>query len=268
MYPDSDVDYVHRESGAWRFFDKRVLITGGTGFVGSWLKESLRYTAKVTSVGRDGYEDALKGDYDLIFHCAHAPIEPVLACAYRGGAKVLFTSSGAVYGPLTTRAKENDLTNPKTQYAVSKVRDEILLKNSGLDYVIARLFAFAGQGMRDYFAVTAFVNAARAGKEIKVFGDGQSIRSYMYAADLALRLLLLMAKVNGIYNVGSERETSICELARMVSDLSIPRTPITSTQPDFIDPARYYVPDCSKAHKLGLKQIHSLEHAVRRMIDG
>jgi len=267
LYPSSEIDFIHKESSIWQLFNKRILITGGTGFVGSWLTESLRYVTSVTSVGREYYDDALKGNYDLIFHCAPTPIEPILACAYRNGAKILFTSSGVVYGPLTTRAKESDPTNPKTQYALEKVRSEILLKNSGLDYVIARMFTFAGQGMRDKFAITAFVKAAREGKPINVFGDGKSIRSYLYAADLALWLITLMIDGKGIYNVGSEREISFYELAETVSDMSIPRTPIIMTKPDFIEPSRYYVPDCAKAHELGLKQNYSLEYAIKRMYE-
>ena len=57
---------------------------------------------------------------------------------------VLFTSSGAVYGPRTSPASEDDECKPTTAYGRGKLAAERMLLESGLDVKIARCFAFVG----------------------------------------------------------------------------------------------------------------------------
>ena len=69
----------------------KVLITGATGFIGSWLQEALDHQVIMTAS-----RDFVDGEYDTIFHLAPTPIEPVIECAQRTGALVVYASSGAV----------------------------------------------------------------------------------------------------------------------------------------------------------------------------
>ena len=66
--------------------------------------------------------------------------------------------------------------------------------------------------------------------------------------------------------MGSERETSISELALYIASETTPRAPIIDDPRHFVDPAPYYVPDCSRAHKLGLIQHLDLDYAIREMM--
>ena len=95
-------------------------------------------------------------------------------------------------------------------------------------------------------------------------GDGTAVRSYLYAADLAIWLwTLLVAGAPGRpYNVGAERAVSIAELARMVAGdgpVEIAGTPVAGRLPE------RYVPSCERARsELKLKELIVLEDAIRR----
>lgn len=247
---------------------RRVLVTGASGFFGQHISRALTGKCLLSLAWRENYFTMLKGEYDYILHLAPVPIEPVIECAKQNMATVLYTSSGAVYGGMKQNCRETDPTFPKTDYGREKLRSEFVLKESGLDYRICRLFAFCGQGMRDYFAITAFVNAVKNNKPLVLFGGGMSIRSYLYIADaVAWMLNILLYGGRGIYNVGSERQISIKDLARMIADTRMPPAEIIEDKREFHDPAPYYVPNCSKAHAFGLFQWHDLEYGVKRMLN-
>jgi len=251
-----------------RGFDRKtVLVTGATGFFGLWMTHALYGRCNLVLAGRDNLTNTLKGgDYDYIFHFAPTPIEPVIECARRNNAVVVYASSGAVYGGIEKKVSESSPTFPKTDYGKEKLRCEFLLKTSGVDYRIARLFTFCGTNMRGQFAVTAFVDAVKHGKDIPVFGGGRSVRTYLYIMDAIVWLTEIAIYGHGIYNVGSERETTIFQLAKQVSTMVTPTAKIYCDPKPFIDPAPYYVPDCTKAHNLGLYQWHNLEYGLRKML--
>lgn len=264
----NDIEFIRERIDLAEYKDKYVLITGATGFFGSWLTYALNGRCILTLANRENIKECLRGEYDYIFHCAPCDIRPIIDCAFHDKSKVLFTSSGAVYGTIYDRPKEDAPLLPKTSYALTKLKDEIHLKGSGLDYVIARCYAFCGAHMRNLFALTAFINALQTGHPLNVLNRGMSVRSYLYAADLAVWLLTLMVKGDGVYNVGSEHETTIKQLAEMVADYATPHAPIIYSDKEFIETQPYYVPDCTKAHRLGLYQWHDLEYGLRRMING
>ena len=113
--------------------NKRVLITGGTGFVGHWLTKNHPIDQSgngwLVNIGSGDYNtfEWMNHQWDLIIHAA--PIDPcdVLSVAKRDNARVLYVSSGAVYHP------ENN-----TEYRQNKIRWEQECLDSGVDVVIAR----------------------------------------------------------------------------------------------------------------------------------
>ena len=242
----------------------RTLVTGSTGFFGTWTAKALQ--GDIVLADRNNFREMLNGRYDYIYHFAPTPIEPIIECAAKTHAKIFYSSSGAVYGGLKTRVSEEHPTNPVTDYGIEKLRNELVLKKSGLDYCIGRLFTFCGNGMRDYFAITAFVKALKDNKPLVVMSD--SVRAYMYIEDAVRWIINLMDQENGVYNIGSEKEISIAKLALRVSSYCIPRCDIIRSEKKFNDPAPYYVPDCSKAHEVGLYEKYDLDYGLRKMING
>jgi nucleoside-diphosphate-sugar epimerase len=201
----------------------------------------------------------------------------------------LFVSSGAVYGPQPENLghiPENyrggpDWVDPNAAYAEGKRVAEqmcsIYACNSEIQFSIARCFAFVGPHLPldRHFAIGNFIGDALAGKNISIRGDGTPMRSYLYAADLAIWLwTLLLAKSEhratpSILNVGSGDAISIGDLATtVVEELNPSLTIELAAKPAAGAPLRQYVPDVTEAEaRLGLRKTIGLREAIRRTAD-
>ena len=200
-----------------------------------------------------------------------------------GASRFLLTSSGAVYGkqpPEFTHVGEGHLgapdpMAPSASYGEGKRLAEVLCaayaRQNGFDAVIARCFAFVGPylPLDGHYAVGNFLRDGLDGEAIRVGGDGTPRRSYLYAADLVIWLWtgLLRGASARPYNVGSEEDLSIAELARTVSGL-FGGPPVTLAQaPAAGQSAERYVPATGRARsELGLHQTVSLEDGLARTI--
>lgn len=216
----------------------------------------------------------------------------VLALASeRNAYRLLFTSSGAVYGqqpPDLSHVPESfrggpDLLDPRSAYAEGKRAAEFLCGLAAADghlshAAIARCFAFVGPHLPldVHFAVGNFIRDAINGGPIRVNGDGTPFRSYLYSADLAewLVTILLRGTSGKAYNVGSEEAVSIRALADRVAavaeqvwparrhcDIAISLSPQPGAQPS------RYVPSCALAREeLGLRVATSVDTAIQRTL--
>jgi dTDP-glucose 4,6-dehydratase len=204
-----------------------------------------------------------------------------------GARRFLQLSSGAVYGvqPVAMqRIAEGyggapDPLLPADAYGNAKRAAEALVcayaaedPACPLRVSIARIFAVLGPGLplKGPFAAGNFVRDALAGEIIQVAGDGRPIRSYLYSADLCVWLLCIAAASNTgqAYNVGSEHEVSIAELAQQVADAAGTTVAVQAKAPlgrDTLPPR--YVPDTSKArHELGLAEYTPLHVALEKTL--
>ena len=202
--------------------------------------------------------------------------------AQRGTRKLLFTSSGAVYGkqPATvSHIPEGylgapDPLDPTSVYAEGKRTAELLCalhaRNSHIEIKIARCFAFVGPHLPldAHFAIGNFLRDALHNQPITIAGDGTPLRSYLYAADLAIWLWTILFQAPSLQplNVGSEQAISVSGLAQTVVATLNRDLPIhISSQPTPGETPAQYVPSTHRAqHLLGLRQRISLEDAIRR----
>jgi len=198
--------------------------------------------------------------------------------------RFLMLSSGAVYGEqpqgmdyITEDYQGSpDPTNPLTAYGIAKRTAETLSfiygRQHGFDSVSARGFAFAGPylPLDGEFAIGNFVGNALSGKPIEIKGDGQPMRSFLYGEDLAIWLwtLLLEGKKNEAYNLGSDQEISIYDLAKAVVKLSPQTTeilgPMQKPSGNF---RNKYLPSIEKARSLGLEAWTTLDQSIQKTLE-
>jgi dTDP-glucose 4,6-dehydratase len=236
--------------------------------------------------------------WDFVIHAAREYGEPlaflerslratrrVLDLARHWGARrVLFTSSGAVYGPQPPElshlpedyagAPAFDPCHPSSVYGEAKRTSEQLGlaqgERHGYSFLVARCFAFLGPWLPlDGFVAGNFIGDALAGRPIKVTGDGRPIRSYLHGEDLAdwLWTILLLGVHGRPYNVGSEEMVSIASLARRVQELVAPQSEIRIAQEPGEGLPPRYVPSVQRAmQELGLIPRIGLDEAILRTV--
>lgn len=200
--------------------------------------------------------------------------------AVHGTRKLLFTSSGAVYGKqrVTHVAEDDrgapDQLDPSSVYAEGKRAAELMCslyaQTHAMEYKIARCFAFVGPHLPldTHFAIGNFIRDAMRGGPIEISGDGTPTRSYLYAADLAIWLWTMLFRAPSLraFNVGSENAVNIGELAHHVSSaldsgvkVKIAIEPVAGRE------IQRYVPLTGRAREeLGLVEHIQLDDAIRR----
>jgi len=202
--------------------------------------------------------------------------------------KILFTSSGAVYGPRKIKKKmiENEKTNfrkvskfsgYKNEYAKAKITMErkfIQLGKKGYKVSIARLFSFIGKRIleNDHFAITNLILQAREkkNKTIKLNDNRSVYRGYMNSEDLIrwlIKIILNSSVKSKIYNVGSDEAISVESLAKIIAkkfDKKIKK--INLNKKKLIDEIDYYVPSINKAKKdLNLKLKFNFNQSLNQL---
>jgi len=243
---------------------------------------SEKYSYIIHAAAEPGSNDFL-GTFDTIVEGTRAVLEFALGA---GAERILLASSGAVYGPQPpdiTHVSENysgapDCTRPASAYGEGKRAAESLCaawhaRHPALEPVIARCFAFAGPflPLDGQFAVGNFIRDALRGGPIKIAGDGTSLRSYLYAADLAIWLWTMLFKGAAVrpYNVGSGAEVSILEVAKAVASSFPGDIPIeVAGKPTPGAAPLRYVPAVARAEsELSLRPWIDFPTAVRKTVE-
>jgi len=205
--------------------------------------------------------------------------------------KILFTSSGAVYGPRKIKKKMNEkekisfmnvskFSGYKKEYAKAKIimeREFNKLAKRGFNVSIARLFSFIGKKilMNKNFAVTNLINQAKNKKnESILLSDNRDVyRGYMHSDDLVKWLINILLNSNtkcNIYNVGSDEAISIENLAKLISKkfnkkVNKKKNFLIKNKKQLVD---YYVPTISKAKKdLNLKLRYKLNYSLKSLLN-
>jgi len=202
---------------------------------------------------------------------------------------VLLASTSEVYGKsVQTPFRETDdlLLGPpdKTRwsYACSKALDECLAfahaAENGIPVTVARLFNTVGprQTGRYGMVLPTFVERALRGRPLTVHGSGLQTRCFAHVTDVAEALFGLLTHESArgeVFNVGSDQEISVRELARLVvescdSSSEIALIPYDEAfGPGFEDVHRR-VPDVSKLRRtLGFAPSTPVEDIVRDVVE-
>lgn len=157
----------------------------------------------------------------------------VLQCSREAGVKkVMYSSTSAAYGmneSPNVETQRNDCLNP---YSVSKVSGEDLCRMYtnlyGLQTVIFRYFNVYGERAprKGQYApvIGIFMRQKESGESLTIVGDGQQRRDFVYVGDVAnANIMAALSNADSeaygqVYNVGTGRNYSVKQIARMVSD--------------------------------------------------
>jgi len=197
--------------------------------------------------------------------------EVVLHHAAKKRKRILIASTSEVYGKRdrVPFSEGDDLvmgatTKGRWSYACSKAIDEFLAiaywKEKKVPTTVARLFNTVGprQTGRYGMVIPNFVRQALKGEDITVYGDGSQSRCFTHVSDVVgalIRLIESRKAVGEVYNIGSDREVTILELAQRVksltgSDSGIVFVPYDQAYEEGFEDMLRRVPDLSKIHNL------------------
>jgi dTDP-glucose 4,6-dehydratase len=321
-----------REKALEPLLQSKLVIIGGTGFVGTWIAEMVAALNDVYQFGiqlalisrtTDQFANRLPHlanrtdvqliqsdvrqlgqfpmDADWVIHAAanpdvrtHAsnPLDTasvivdgtlsVMRTAERLGRlkKLLYLSSGLVCGSQTASANglaENAQGAPAPDasfiYPNAKRFAETICSaaraQSRIPVLVARPFSFIGpyQSLDTPWAQTTFLADALRGKSIRVLGDGQVIRSYLYGSDAAYWFLKIATtgQSGDVVNVGSPFGVTLQNLAQNVAKNFEPSLEIMfNTSPRSVGRAAHLLPDTTHAQKqYGLSVFTPFEDAVK-----
>jgi len=272
------------------------------------LKKNPRFHYTIESVHNQPVTAELVDQCDVVVHLAAAvgvklivesPVrtietnvrgtEVVLALANKKKKPVLVASTSEVYGLSTDVPFREDgnlvmgaTTKGRWSYACSKAIDEFLAlaywREKKLPTTIVRLFNTVGprQTGRYGMVIPTFVKQALAGRPITVYGDGSQTRCFGYVGDVVAALVKLMdhpEAVGEVFNIGSDQEVSIFELAERIKELTRSNSEIVFVPYDeayeegFEDMPRR-VPDTQKVRELvGFSSQIDLDGILRSVIE-
>ena len=149
-----------------------------------------------------------------------------------GVRRVVFTSSGAVYGEQAEQpAREDQIPNPQSPYAVSKLAAEYYVRTIGalwgIETVILRIFNAYGPGQNlppsHPPVVPRFLHQALHGGSLVIFGSGGQTRDFVYVDDVVEALVIAATAADvdrRVINVGAGSETSVNDLVTLVAKVT------------------------------------------------
>lgn len=300
----------------------KFLISGGAGFLGSHLIDSLLEEGhEVTVVDdlstvkyytlpegvrlvRQKVEDfQTSARFDYVLHLAARPspedyishpVETIMSnsvgtmrmleIARRSDGVFFYTSTSEVYGSASVIPIPESYwgyVNPigmRSCYDESKRFSEALVmayhRQYGLDTRVQRPFNVYGPRLREDGTygrvVSRFIYQALRGEDLTVFGDGTQTRAFLYVEDWveATRRMLFTKELKGeVVNVGSDRETKVIDLARMIIDLTGSRAKVKFLPPRPDDPPRRAADIARAKELLGWAPRVTLEEGLTKTVD-
>ena len=271
----------------------RVLVTGGSGYLGSIVVQRLTRDHEVDVldisppvskrqwINQDinSVDLNLFRSYDAVVHlagivgdaaCNKEPTKAVetnylttkkIAKEFaRTNKKMVFASTCSVYGASNSLQTEDTDPSPLSLYGLTKLQSEKpVLDARG---VVLRFATLHGNSPKIRFdlVVNEFARRAIVDRKIAVFG-GNQIRPFLHVLDAAEAISLAITGETGVYNVGSENMT-ILELANRIKGMTQCDIEIVAEITD----RRSYAIDSSKMTiKLGLRYTKKIEDTVNEL---
>ncbi len=195
--------------------------------------------------------------------------------------ELYLASSSEVYQtPIKIPTDENEplkipnIFNPRYSYGGGKILTELMGIHYGKKYfkklIIFRPHNVYGANMGNEHVVPEFINRFKflKGKNFKIQGNGNEIRSFIYIDDFlqAFNLILKKGKHLNVYNIGTAEKVKIKDLAYKLSKIFNKKIALKKT----LLPkggTKIRMPNINKIKKLGFKQKYNLENGLRKILN-
>ena len=205
----------------------------------------------------NSFEESLKYTNDNIYG-THILIEECRK--WNKIKKFIHFSTDEVYGDkMEDKQIEQNLLCPTNPYAATKAGAELLVQSYyhsfNLPIIIIRCNNVYGKNQYKEKLIPNFINKLKNNKKIQIEGSGLQTRSFVHIEDVckAINLILYNGKIGEIYNIGSDKEYSILEVANiLLGFFKLSREYIEFAEDRPYNDKRYYI-NCEKLKKLGWK---------------
>ena len=228
----------------------------------NFIDEVIHFAAQ--SHVQTSFDDSLVYTKDNVLG-THTLLE---SCRKYGNVKrIIHVSTDEVYGESMndineTKKTEQSILCPTNPYAATKAGAELIAQSYQHSYkmpiIITRGNNVYGENQYPEKLIPKFIQQLKQNKRVTIQGDGTSVRAFMHALDAAkaFEKILCLGKVGEIYNIGTEEELSVMEVAKILIE-SIQETKDVDDWIEFVEDRpfndqRYYISN-NKLKELGWK---------------
>jgi len=189
--------------------------------------------------------------------------------------KYVYISTPEIFGSSKEFINEkNDIFNPSTPYATSKLSAEILLKNYFKNYkfplIISRFSNFYGPGQPQYRLIPKIISCIDNKKKFPIQGSGKSKRNFIFTYDFCngIYKVLKKGKVGEVYHFSGNSFDSVLNIVKIVCDLKSSRVKklIKKTKPRIGQDLIYKLGSRETRRKLNWRPVYSLKKGLKEII--
>ncbi|MFH0771918.1 MAG: NAD(P)-dependent oxidoreductase [Candidatus Omnitrophota bacterium] len=225
--------------------DKRILVTGGQGFLGRHLCARLKELCKEVYL-YDNDVRRINGffkRYDIVCHLAGVTkaesdmearllfdvnvngVLSVMRYCQEKSSRCIFASSSAVYRTTASDKPliETSLREPATLYGLSKAMGEDICRYHALNYGVSttafRIFNMYGPGQKEPFLIPYVINRLSKNKPI-ILKAPAAVRDFIYVTDVVTAFIFSCAHEHSgfkVLNLGTGKGISVREMAERVA---------------------------------------------------
>jgi UDP-glucose 4-epimerase len=155
------------------------------------------------------------------------------ACRQKGIGKFIFASSNAVLGEQPPPVDESKIPRPLSLYGASKLAGEALCSayyhSFGLNTISLRFAnCYGPHSKHNPNVITRFMDWARQGKPLIIYGDGNQTRDFIHADDICQAIHLALISLDSglktqdllLFQIASGVETSVNELVDLIRKIA------------------------------------------------
>jgi UDP-glucose 4-epimerase len=206
--------------------------------------------------GQAGVRKSWGGDFDVYIRDNILATQRLLESMARMPIqKYVYSSSSSVYGndvPLPMR--EDTYLKPLSPYGVTKLAGEHLghlyFANHRVPTVSLRYFTVYGPRQRPDMAFHRFLTAARDGKSITVYGDGEQTRDFTFVSDIVAANLAAatLGQPGSVYNIGGGSRVTLNHVLELMQKVT-GKTVAIQREPEQKGDMRHTYADTSAARR-------------------